>query len=185
MASLMYDRKECPPPARNVRDSRAPPTSFRNLAVNCDTPLTRAEVLTLIQTKSAPTCAPHIKTGNCHKCGKSGHWENECPDNSNSPSGRPQRSCPKGGRRSFGRSQNQRSNDTPSWRTTPPANDAPSTKVHNDKTFNWCSQCHCWTTTHNTSSTHTGTQRPAPPSSRLLIAATPDPLTPSTLRITP
>ena len=166
----MYDRKEWPP-ARNVRDARAPPTSFGNLAVDCDTPLTRAEVLTLIQTKSSTTRG--ARTGNCHKCGKSGHWANECPDNVSPPtsSGRNQqhrsdRPRGHGGRRTPGRPQNQRNNETPSWRTTPLGTDAPTTKVHNDKTFNWCSKCHRWTTTHNTS-THTGTQRPAPPSARL------------------
>ena len=169
----MYDRKEWSP-ARNVRDSRAPPTSFGNLAVDCDTPLTRAEVLTLIQTRSS---LARPKTGNCNRRGKSGHWANECPDNVTStttPSARHQQHRSRGGhanRRSAGppRSQTQRSNDAPSWRSTPPATDAPTSKVHNDKTFNWCSKCHRWTTTHTTT-THTGTPRPTAPSARLAHA---------------
>ncbi|KAI2491147.1 hypothetical protein MHU86_23433 [Fragilaria crotonensis] len=42
----LYDRKEWPP-ARNVRDSKAPPAAFGHIATESSTPITRAEVLTL------------------------------------------------------------------------------------------------------------------------------------------
>jgi Zinc knuckle len=164
----LYDRKEWPP-ARNIRDSKAPPTSFGNLAIDCETPRARSEVLTLIQTQSHSSRNSGSKPGNCHKCGKGGHWANECPDKSNS-SERVNHRC--GGRPSHqprpGRGSNRRSNDSsgaPSWRTTPPPSDSLTTKTHNGKTFNWCAKCHRWTTTHTTS-THTG-QKPQPPSARL------------------
>ena len=129
----LYDRKEWPP-ARNVRDSKAPPTAFGHLAIEMNTPLTRAKVLTLIQSNMRGDTKP----GNCHECGKAGHWANECsePSTQNSQANRHHRNT----RFSTG--------NAPSWRTTPPSAGAPTTKKHNDKTFNWCAKCNCWTTTH-------------------------------------
>ena len=47
------------PPARNVKDSKAPPTAYGNVAEMLDnSPMTRAEVLTLIQSK------PTVRFGN-------------------------------------------------------------------------------------------------------------------------
>ncbi|KAI2491269.1 hypothetical protein MHU86_23288 [Fragilaria crotonensis] len=46
----LFDRKEWPP-ARHARDSKAPPPAFGNLAVEVNAPITRAEVLTLMQNK--------------------------------------------------------------------------------------------------------------------------------------
>ena len=138
----LFDRKEWPP-AKNVRDSNAPPSSFGNLAVEIGTPITRAEVLTLIQSNVKGDSKP----GNCHKCGKAGHWANECPDNSTQDNrNRPSRRPPQ----------------VTSWRTTPPPSGSPTTKKHNDKTFNWCQKCTRWTTTHTTS-THTGPTTPSRP----------------------
>ena len=159
----LLDRKEWPP-ARNVRDSRGPPTSFGNFAVACETPLTRAEVLNLIQTRSNHSrsfCSSSTRSGNCHKCGKPGHWANECPDtkslnpseNQNTANRRDSRSAPRRMNRHNGNRRND--NATPSWRTTPPGPTNPTTKLHNNKSFNWCAKCHRWTTTHTTS-THTG-----------------------------
>ena len=125
----LYDRKEWPP-ARNVRDSRAPPTNFGNLAVQeVGTPITRAEVLTLIQSNMK---GETNKPGNCHKCGKAGHWANDCPDNNaqNNNHSRPSR-FPQGA----------------SWRTTPPPTGTPTTKKQNNKTFHWCQKCGRWSTT--------------------------------------
>ena len=76
----LYDRKEWPP-ARNVHDSKAPPVAFGHIAVECGTPIIRAEVLTLIQNKPRASGSPSKKPGNCNKCDKPAHWaNNECPD---------------------------------------------------------------------------------------------------------
>jgi hypothetical protein len=74
----LFDRKEWPP-ARHARDSKAPPASF-NLADAM--PMTRSEVMLLMQSKSpgGNKGASSAKTGNCHKCGKPGHWSRKCPN---------------------------------------------------------------------------------------------------------
>ena len=64
-----YDKKEWPP-ASNAPDTRAPATTFGNMAcAPCDTStITRAEVMNLIQ--SQPSAKPdQAKKGNCYKCG--------------------------------------------------------------------------------------------------------------------
>ena len=149
----LYDRKEWPP-ARNVRDSRAPPSSFGNVAIDSNGHISRAEVLALIQTRTGTTNKGETKPGSCHKCGKSGHWANECPDNSAGSRPRPR-----------GNNRNASAGTAPSWRTTPPPTGSPTTKQHNDKTFNWCGKCQRWTTTHTTE-THTGPTNHAPNASR-------------------
>jgi hypothetical protein len=74
----LFDRKEWPP-ARHVRDSKAPPYTFGNLAVEVNAPITRAEVLTLMQNKARVGGSPTKKPRKCNNCGKPGHWANECP----------------------------------------------------------------------------------------------------------
>ena len=84
----MYDMQEWPP-ARNARDAKVPPTGYGiNMAAapfckSTDAPLTRADIMSLIQA-SAPTAGGSKpaagKNGTCHKCGKPGHWKKDCPD---------------------------------------------------------------------------------------------------------
>ena len=146
------DRKEWPP-ASTAPDLRAPSSTFGNMAATQDpTSITRAEVMNLIQ--SQPSGQPQVKKGNCHKCGKPGHWANKCPDNVN------------GNRQHGTRNGNQngetRANKNVSWRTTPPLPGTANAKKVKDKTFNWCEKCRRWTTTHTTA-THTGGQRRSQP----------------------
>jgi hypothetical protein len=141
---LQYDRKEWPP-ASHVTDTRAPSATFGNVALPEGSPITRAEVLNLIQSQTPRQDAP--KKGNCHNCGKPGHWSNKCPKKG------------KIGRKNVPRTGTQvgatGANKTQSWRTvSPPPGTAMSKKVK-DKTFNWCKKCRRWTTTHTTA-THTG-----------------------------
>jgi Zinc knuckle len=148
-----YDRKEWPPTS-NAPDVRAPAATFGNMATapTDNAPITRAEVMNLIQ--SQPTAGQdQAKKGNCHKCGKAGHWANKCPDNvtanRKNNSGR--------GNQNHG-SQN---NKPQSWRTVPPPPGTGTAKKVKDKTFNWCEKCRRWTTTHTTA-THTGQRRNPP-----------------------
>ena len=171
----LFDRKEWPP-ARNVQDSKAPPAAFGHIAEESNTPLTRAEVMTLIQNKPRPAASPAKKPGTCHKCGKPGHWANECPDK---PAGqRSQRPTSRNPRFLNNRNVARK----PGWRSTPPAAGAPTTKKTDTHTFNWCATCKRWTTKHTTE-THTGAPRSAssasattnPPASSAMMSLVQDP----------
>ncbi|KAI2490670.1 hypothetical protein MHU86_23913 [Fragilaria crotonensis] len=135
----LFDRKEWPP-ARHTRDSKAPPAAFGNMA----TPITRAEVLNLIQSKTSTNGAGLAKKGVCHKCNKPGHWSRECPENK--------------GKGRNGSNGNERPKDVKSWKSTPPPSGGPQVKQANGKAFNWCASCKRWTTTHATA-THTGVKK--------------------------
>ncbi len=130
----LFDRKEWPP-AQHTRDSKAPPAAFGNIA----TPVTRAEVLNLIQSKPSTNSAGLAKKGVCHKCNKPGHWSCECPEKN----------------KGKGRNGNERPKEVKSWKSTPLPSGAPQVKQANGKNFNWCASCKCWTTIHTTA-THTG-----------------------------
>ncbi|KAI2488999.1 hypothetical protein MHU86_25603 [Fragilaria crotonensis] len=174
----LYDRKEWPP-ARNVKDSRAPPNAFGNIAALDNSPMTRAEVLTLIQSKprfGSTFSDGSKKQGNCNKCGKPGHWAKECPDNNkqHSTNSRFQRQQTgvQGRQQGGSRPNNDRNARKPGWRSTPPASGAPSTKKVDNHTFHWCATCKRWSTTHATD-THTGgTPRGATPSNSSPAALT-------------
>ena len=142
-----YDRKEWPPASR-APDVRAPATTFGNVATPIQGSITRAEVMNLIMSQTQGA-SEQGKMGNCHKCGKPGHWANKCPENANSSR--------KIHINSGNRNRGERAHKQKSWRSTPPAaatTTAMSKKVK-DKTFNWCEKCKPWTTTHTTA-THTG-----------------------------
>ena len=153
---VMFDRKEWPP-ALNLKDSKSPPSAYGNVAIGPKSPITRGEVMNLIQMKPRfNSGGSDKKPGNCNKCGKPGHWAKECPSNSNN-NGKQQSDNPRaqrqGGRQ--GHRPNDRNNRTPGWRSTPPAPGAPTTKTTENHTFNWCATCKRWSTTHSTA-THTG-----------------------------
>jgi hypothetical protein len=141
---LQYDRKEWPP-ASHSTDTRVPSATFGNVALPEGSAITRAEVLNLIQSQTPRQDKP--KKGNCHNCGKPGHWSNKCPEKN------------KNGRKNV--SGNGTPNNatgahkTKSWRTVPPLPGTATSKKVKDKAFNWCEKCRRWTTTLTTA-THTG-----------------------------
>jgi hypothetical protein len=130
---MLIDRKAWPP-AQHTCNSTAP-AAFGNMA----TPITRAEVLNLIQSKPSTNGAGLAKKGVCHKCNKPGHWSCEFPKNN----------------KGKGRNGNERPKDVKSWKSTPPQSGALQVKQANGKAFNWCASCKRWTTTHTTAM-HTG-----------------------------
>jgi hypothetical protein len=111
--------------------------------------ISRAEVLTLIQSQTSGTENP------CHKCGKPGHWAYTCWELANSSR--------KSGPSSSSGHRQDRTNKHKSWRTIPPPPGTGSSKKVKDKAFNWCEKCCYWTVTHSTA-THTGGVR-CPPAS--------------------
>ena len=162
-----FDRKEWPP-ASHAPDIRVPSSTFGNVATT-PASITRAEVLTLIQSQG-PGGDASTKKGNCHKCGKPGHWANKCPELGSSPR--------KSGPSNSPGSRQDRTNKHKSWRTIPPPPGTGNAKKVKDKTFNWCEKCRRWTVTHTTS-THTGGERrpsaPAPAPRANLSILMPDP----------
>ncbi|KAI2503664.1 hypothetical protein MHU86_10788 [Fragilaria crotonensis] len=144
---LQYDRKEWPP-ASHATDTRVPSATFGNVALPEGSAITRAEVLNLIQSQTPRQDTP--KKGNCHNCGKPGHWSNKCPErNKNGRKNVPGSGTP---------TNATGAHKTQSWRTVPPPPGTATSKKVKDKAFNWCEKCRRWTTTHTTA-THTGQRR--------------------------
>ncbi|KAI2498513.1 hypothetical protein MHU86_15973 [Fragilaria crotonensis] len=144
---LQYDRKEWPP-ASHATDTRVPSATFGNVALPEGSAITRAEILNLIQSQTPRQDTP--KKGNCHNCGKPGHWSNKCPErNKNGRKNVPGNGTPTN---AIG------AHKTQSWRTVPPPPGTATSKKVKDKAFNWCEKCRRWTTTHTTA-THTGQRR--------------------------
>ncbi|KAI2492251.1 hypothetical protein MHU86_22315 [Fragilaria crotonensis] len=71
----LFDRKEWPP-ARHTRDQGSTSCIRKH-----GTPITRAEVLNLIQSKASNNGAGLAKKGVCHKCNKPDTGRAECPEN--------------------------------------------------------------------------------------------------------
>jgi hypothetical protein len=140
-------------------------------------PMTQYEVMLLMQSKSVGAGgnnkgASSAKTGNCHKCGKPGHWSRKCPigDATTGNGNRMGSGCCLAHKGNGGRLNGDHSSRAPSsirnclapsvgnptlWKTVAPQPDAPITKQHNNRTFNWCLKCKRWTSTHVTA-THIG-----------------------------
>jgi hypothetical protein len=93
-------------PAKNVRDSKAPPTQFGANLLE-EKAITRTELLTLIQGQSGFAS----KGKACYSCGATGHFKRDCPKLKTQP----------GGGQSKGRGPNQSNGSQKKhWRWIPP-----------------------------------------------------------------
>ena len=111
------NRKEWSP-AVHAPDTRAPRSTYGNVATPESVPITRADVLNLIQ--SVAGNHDQAKKGNCHKCGKAGHWANKCPDTTSSDRHKTNERPGSGGARGGNGFRGTRTNKHQSWRTGVP-----------------------------------------------------------------
>ena len=149
------------PPAMSICDTKTPPASFGALACGDVTkPLTAAQLNTLIQTKvnekvNNALSSGKSKPGNCHNCGKPGHWSRKCPNKKQNDTGGGNGRNSGNGNRSGGFHRGNNGNPT-NWKLLAPKPGEPTRKQQNGRWFEWCGgqgKCNRWTTTHN-SDTH-------------------------------
>ncbi len=127
-------------PAKNIRDSKAPPTQYGANLLE-EKPLTRTELMTLMESGFARQNKP------CFECGSTDHWKKDCPK-LKGQQGRGQQT----GRNSRGgNGRNQRGGShSKNWRFTAPGTNESETKEVNGKKVYWCGKCKRWNNTHVT-----------------------------------
>jgi len=156
------DKKEWIP-AKNVPDSRAPPSKFGANMIE-DKPLTRTEFMTLMQSGFAKQEKP------CYECGEVGHWKRDCPKLKGKTGGQQ----PRQQRGRYGQSQ-RTGQQAKSWKLIPPGQGQPQSKFTSEgKAFHWCAKCKRWSTTHGTAE-HTGKSGPRDSNPQANMFLVPDP----------
>ena len=158
-------------PAKNVRDSKAPPTQYGANLVE-EKPLTRTELMTLMQSGFASGG----KNKPCFECGSTDHWKKDCPKLKGKQSRGQPNSQSRGGN---GQNQRNGSSQSKNWRYTAPGPRESETKKVNDKPFYWCGKCKRWTVNHTTEqhvskkpSTESQAHKPTWVSSTILLLGT-------------
>ncbi len=157
-------------PAKNVPDSKAPPSTFGANLVE-DKPLTCADFMTLMHSGFAK------KQGACYECGSEGHWKHECPKlKGNSMTGVNSQGQQRQGRKTSNkRTSHSSKKKATSWKIIPPEAGQPETKTSdNGRTFHWCAKCKRWTPSHDTSG-HTGKKKESRPPQEANLCLVPDP----------
>jgi hypothetical protein len=134
-------------PAKNIRDSKAPPTQYGANLVE-ETPLTRTEFMALMQSRFAGGG----QSKPCFECGSTNHWKKDCPKLKNQqgcgqqkgqtgpPRGSGQTRCSGQTRRNGSQSKN--------WHFTALGPyDSEMKEVAGKKVY-WCGMCKHWNNTH-------------------------------------
>ena len=157
-------------PARTKIDSGRPSNQFGvNLqCMDVNQPLTEASALVLMQQLQQQLGGVKngghngaVKKGNCHKCGKPGHWANECPDKANNNGGSNNRNF-QNKRNNFNNKKKfqNRPGGISSWKKKGPDKLEGCKKVgeedsvvkwmieRNSRKFYWCDKCGRWSTSH-------------------------------------
>jgi hypothetical protein len=140
------------PPASHAPDVKAPPKAFGNVAAAA--PITMEHIYALMQQQDGKSFE---KKGNCHKCGKPGHWSRECPSTSSQGNRTP-------GARRGQRDKIHQSSSPYAWKKTAPKTGESEKKDKDGRTWFWCGKCGRWSTTHGTTD-HKGKQGDDAPAS--------------------
>ena len=134
-------------PAKNATDTRAVPKSIQHASTPApSTTAPNSDLASLVPVligllKANNSTKPPAKKGNCHNCGRPGHWSPDCPEKKSSSSS--------------SSSSAKSTKASKKWKSVAPASGESPTKKVGRHTFNWCGKCSRWTTTHFTA-THTG-----------------------------
>jgi hypothetical protein len=178
---IMEIERKVWPPAATRRDTRVAPANFgANIAGSEEA--TQLFVNALIQQmkQTAPS-------GNCHNCGKPGHWYKDCPlpkqgnqaargnglvrggkhgrGQQGQRSGRGGRFGGRGPQRNFGGrgNSNSRGGNERNWRKIPPVNGITTKQSPDGTTVHWCTKCKKWSThkaeDHNRNNNNQGQQQ--------------------------
>jgi hypothetical protein len=130
-------------PAKNIRDSKAPPTQYGANLVE-EKPLTCTEFMALMQSGFAGGG----QNKPCFECGSTNHWKKDCPKLKNQQGHGQQKgqTGPPCGNGQTRRNGSQHKN----WRFTAPGPHDSETKEVDGKKVYWCGTCKHWNNTHTT-----------------------------------
>jgi hypothetical protein len=134
-------------PAKNVWDSKAPPTQYGANLVE-EKPLTRTEFMALMQSGFAGGG----QNKPCFESGSTDHWKKDCPKLKNQQGHGQQKGQtgpPRGIGQTCGYGQTHRNgSQSKNWRFTAPSPCDSEMKEVDGKKVYWCGTCKHWNNTH-------------------------------------
>ena len=159
-----YDENKWPP-ARHVKDPKAPPLNFGNMVATTD-PWIAAQAYALFQQQaSSSSGGANTNKGNCLNCGKPGHWAKDCPSKKNNANSKsPKKPIQRKGAQPFEKKRQDHGAGATknAWKKVAPKDNEPERKTVDGRPWMWCAKCARWSTSHGTDS-HRGTpNRPSP-----------------------